>query len=71
MEGKAWRIESPGASITENIEQATLALRLGIAVNGMRAVQKFSTISATLRGLSLPLLKFSGGSIDILRDVLH
>jgi hypothetical protein len=22
-------------------------------------------------GLSLPLLKFSGGSVDILRDVLH
>lgn len=41
MEGKPWRIESPGASITDNVEQATLALRLGIAVNAMRAVQKF------------------------------
>lgn len=41
MEGKPWRIESPGASITDNVDQATLALRLGIAVNAMRAVQKF------------------------------
>lgn len=41
MHGKPWRIESPGASISDNVEQATLALRLGIAVNAMRAVQKF------------------------------
>lgn len=41
MEGERWRIESSGASITENVEQATLALRLGIAVNAMRSVQKF------------------------------
>src|SRR5258708_1161610 len=41
MHGKPWRIESPRASIYDNVEQATLALRLGIAVNAMRAVQKF------------------------------
>ena len=51
MEGKPWRIESLGASITDNVEQATLALRLGIAVNAMRAVQKFEEPKTTLEDL--------------------
>jgi hypothetical protein len=36
-----WRIEAGKASLTGNLDDATLALRLGIAINAMRAAQRF------------------------------
>lgn len=36
-----WKIQAPQASLTADIDAATLVLRLGIAVNAVRAAQRF------------------------------
>jgi hypothetical protein len=36
-----WRIEADRSSLSDNLDDATLTLRLGIAVNAMRAAQRF------------------------------
>jgi len=38
---RQWRVEAPQVSLTGNIDTATLVLRLGIAVNAVRAAQRF------------------------------
>jgi hypothetical protein len=38
---RSWTAEAPAESLTGNVEASTLVLRLGIAVNAVRAAQRF------------------------------
>jgi Protein of unknown function (DUF2934) len=38
---RRWKVEATKASLTDDVETATLVLRLGIAVNAIRAAQRF------------------------------
>lgn len=45
-----WVAEGPAESLTANVETSTLVLRLGIAVNAIRAAQRFYLAVANATG---------------------
>lgn len=49
---RLWKVEAPKVSLTDDIDTATLVLRLGIAVNAIRASQRFYLAVENAPGLA-------------------
>ncbi len=47
---KPWRVEAPKSSLSDNVDDSTLVLRMGIAVNAVRAAQSFFWFVKDARG---------------------